>query len=377
MNSFVKIHFLLVILVACSLCDGVDIRNNGFLVQLDKPPRDFHKLSAQAKADVLCSIAESSYKILTTVPQKGLRDSRDSFKKIASFRKWLEDSRDVNAMILAMSLQYGVDSAVLNEMYREEKQRHGRPLKKVFKHESFDGALVNSFLRQNEINEHEYIDFALGLDTEIGKFCQQNNYKPRDFLTHKFFEEAPSEKRRIYLPRNEYVDSNEVKEAEKADIRDADFTLVMSWGGGKMESQKNLAKFLLPIVLNCIDEARDVRLLARIYMKHGGFADKVKMPTPIVYSHSLKNRVLAELSSEKIGRLTSGSRGSDPVISVDASIITGKIESRIDAGAEGKYEVSLAFRFVPFVRNSEVFPEKFGKFMKKQGLLGIWLTQLD
>ncbi len=147
-------------------------------------------MSIEAKSDLLCNIAESSYKVLIKAPKQGLRDSLGSLEEIVAARKWLEKTEDVVARILAMKLQNTVDSAVINEMYRKERKKHGRAPKETFKSNSFDTALLKRLLKKNDIDEHMYIDFALALDTEIARFCRENNYTANDFLTHKVFEEA-------------------------------------------------------------------------------------------------------------------------------------------------------------------------------------------
>ncbi len=349
-------------LAICVVAYGADIEDNGFLIPSDKLPQDFNKLSAEAKADLLCSIAESSYKILVKVPEKGLRDSNDLLKQIISARKWLEDTNDVVARALAISMQYGVDSAVLNEMYRKEKQKHSRPLMHAFKNNSFDSTLVSNLLKQNEINEEQYIDFALGLDTKIGKFCRQNNYKGEDFLTGKILQES-SEIMEVSL--SVMKDGEKIELLKNADMRDANLLGTISWTGIKISSKKELELFLLSMVLNAIDEARDVRLLAQVYAKYDGFADKVEPDMRIVDSNSLTQRLRIALSSDKKRRLTNGT-------------VTGKMANRVDAGMEGCYEKSLGLKFVPFMRHPEVFSEKRdGQAWKKRGFLGMWLSLSD
>jgi len=372
-EKFFSIYLLLVCLVA----NGAEVKNKSPLVLAGKPPQGFSKLPPEAKADLLCSIAESSYKILMQVPETGLRDSRDSIEKIISARKWLEKTDDLVARILAINLCHVVDSVVLNEMYRKEKLRHGRSLTKAFKDNSFDNTLVNSLLKQNKIDEGELINFALGLDTKIGKFCRQSNYKTVDFLTGKIFEEAWQQMLIPIITGTRIIDGNEVEIIKEGSVREVDLMLVIFWTGRKVESTKELAEFFLPMVLNCIDETRDVRLFARIHMKYGGFADRVQIGRHIIDSNSLKNRVLTELSNENIWRLTSHSRRGEPVTTFDVLDSISRITNRVEVGMEIYSEADLTIKFVPFVTNLELFPEEFREMERESGFFGMWLNLPD
>ena len=73
---------------------------------------------------------------------------------------------------------------------------------------------------------------------------------------------------------------------EAADVRDANLMFMIMWTGAKIESKRELAEFLLSMVLNAIDESRDARLLAQIYAKYDGFADKVESDMQI-HLHSV------------------------------------------------------------------------------------------
>ena len=354
------------------MANGAGVKKQALLIPSGNPPQDFEKLSVQAKVDILSSVAESSYKILLRVPETGLRDSHNAIKQIITTRKWLEETNDVAARVLAMAMQYGVDSCIFNAMYRKEKQKHNRPLKRVFKKDSFDNAMASKLLNQNKINEREYVSYALDLDTKVANFCRKNNYKPDDFLTGKVFEEASSQ---MKISLSATKNGKEIKLLENADIRDISLLGTITWTGYKIKSTKELDKFVFPMVLNNIDEARNVRLLAHTYIKYGGFANSIEPDVKLVWSQQLEIRVSTEWSNRKERRLTSHSR--QPAAKQDANIALSKISKRVDTYEENGYAKNLNLKFVPFIRKKEIFPREFAKVAGKMGLVGMWLNLAD
>ena len=151
------------------------------------------------------------------------------------------------------------------------------------------------------------------------------------------------------------------------------------WGasqtGYKLRYKKELEKFVLPIMLNNIDEARDVRLLAHVYAKYGGFADSVKPDLQIVWNQQFEDRIRTEVSNKKIKHLTSRSKVASAYKTAD--MVTAKMSNRVDTHGEDDYEKHLHLKFVAFVGERGVFPEEFGKRAGELGLVGIWLNLPD
>jgi hypothetical protein len=372
MSAFFRMCSLFFLIPFFSITEGAAVEDKRSLTPLEKPSKDFVELTSEAKADILCSIAEAAYLTLSKVPETGLRNSLDSIKKIISMREWLEKTNDVVANILAVRLQYVTDSCILNEMYRKDKQKLGHPLVTEFKIGSFDSNLLKVLLKQNKIDEERYIDFALGLETDIAEYCRQHHYAAKDFLSGNIITEAPERAFEISFWETRNVKGKEETLTHKVDIREIEsgaFVLFVK----AIDSPKKAAEVLLPIILTAIDDARDIRLLADIYMKYGGFVEKDESGKIILHSRSLENRINTELLNERQERIIKR-RGE--TFDLIASGVIGMMENRVVVeyeSMENYYELSCRMRLLPFMKDIELLPENSRKLAKKWGL-GVWLN---
>ena len=372
MLAFFRICSLFFLIPVFSVTEGAAVENKRSLTPWEKPPRDFVELTSEAKTDILCSIAEASYLTLSKVPETGLRNSQDSITKIISMREWLEKTNDVVANILAIRLQYVIDSCILNEMYRKEKQKLGHHLVTEFRRGSFDSNLLTALLMQNKIDEERYIDFALGLDTDIAKYCRQHHYAAKDFLSGNIIIEAPKRALEVSFWVTRNVNGKEETLTHKVDIREIESGVFVLFAKA-IDSKEKAAEALLPIILTAIDDARDIRLLADIYMKYGGFVEKDESEKIIVHSMSLENRINTELLNERQGRII---KRRNETVDLIASGVTGMMANRVAVefeSMENYYVLSCRLRLLTFMRNMELFPENSRKLAKKWGL-GIWLN---
>ena len=383
MDALSKTSFAFLCLTICIVANGAEIKDKKPLIPKGNSPGNFKRLSADTKADILCGVAEESYKILVKVPEKGLEDSRDSLEQIISARKWLERTNDVVARTLAMDLQYGLDSAVFNEMYRREKKKHSRPLKHKFKGGSYNNTLSKNLLKKNVIDEHEYISYALSLDTEIAKFCKENNYDARDFLSGRIFREARDQ---MVISLWGTHNGEKIPILENVHISQADLMFAMSWTGFTTNSKREIAKFFLSKVLRSIDATRDVRLLHDIYQEHGSFSESVKPKIRIFESDSFFGRLKGKVAKTKKPRLTydvGNVNHSDRGDKLKALRISGAMENRVDAVDRddremSKYETFLVSEMVVFIKDPNVFSsDSFTGLMSRMGLLGLWLNLSD
>jgi len=383
MDALSKTSFAFLCLTICIVANGAEIKDKKPLIPKGNSPQNFKKLSADAKADILCGVAEESYKILVKVPEKGLKDSRASLEKIISARKWLERTNDVVARTLALDLQYGIDSAIINEMYRKEKKKHSRPLRHKFKRGSYNNTLSKNLLKKNVIDENEYISYALSLDTEIAKFCKENNYDANDFLSCRVFREAADQMViSLWVTHN----GEKIPAIENAYVWEANLVPVMAWAGFKTNSKREIAKFFLPKILRSIDEARDVRLLHDIYQEHGGFSESVEPKIRIFESDSFLGRLKAKVAKTKKPRLTLDKGNvshSDQRDKLKAFLISGAMEGRVevDDGDDremSKYEAFLVREMMVFIKDPNVFSsDSFARIISRMGLLGLWLNVSD
>ncbi len=361
MKVYEKVVSVAVLLTIVGFASANEPNATAGLVRRGLVPAEFGQLSVEEKGDVLARVAESSYKILANVPEKGLSDSMNSLKQVVEARKWMEDTSDIVAWMLAFRLQYAVDSCILNELYRSEKLRLGQAVHVPFKKGSFDNALIMSSLKENQIDERKYLGFVLDLDTKIATFCRGKKYGPNDFLTSRVFREAAEE---MYVTFELPMQSEGKvvgKETKQFDVRAMHSRFIFA-PPSFTESRENATKLILPMVLNAIDDARDARLVARVYQKYGGFADALRPGSPIAQSKDFTSRVEKEFQNERKGRLTTHAT---------AFAIRGTTRKRVECGEPpGYYIKRLRLDIVFYVKDVDIFPERFQKGATKHGFVG-------
>lgn len=361
MKVYEKVVSVAVLLTTVGFASAGEPNATAGLVRRGLAAAKFGQLSVEEKGDVLARVAESSYKILANVPEKGLSDSMNSLKQVVEARKWMEDTNDIVAWMLAFRLQYAVDSCILNELYRSEKLRLGQPVHVPLKKGSFDNALIMSSLKENEIDERKYLGFALDLDTNIARFCRGKKYGPDAFLTGRVFREAAEEMNLTFeLPMRS---EGEVvgKETKRFDVRAMNYGMFLL-EAGYTESRENATKVILPMVLNAIDDVRDARLVARVYQEHGGFADTLKPGWPITQSEDFKGRVEKEFQNERKARLT---------MDRTPLSIRGTTRKRVESEEPpGYYIMRLCLDLVFYVKDVGIFPESFQEGATENGFVG-------
>jgi hypothetical protein len=355
------------------LASGAKSENKELFLVLLKSPEDFNDFSSEEKAQMLSAIAESGYRTLfSRVPGQSLREAEDVVGYVIGSRTWLKKTGDVAARTLAVRLQHALDSCLLNETFRKERDRQGRPGKTLYKQKSRDDRLLTRLLYQNEIDESECIGFAMGLNTEIGPYCRENNYRAEDFVNGRVFREA-AEHLKVPIEVVTEEDGKEKRRVERVSIR--------HWPSrtpaALVSTKKDAARFLLPMTLRAIDDAINTRLLAGIFTEYGGFAEKLEGDEAIVDSKSFEKRIREALSAEDAERVTLQRADS-------ADRIVSDIKSRIREHTEQEsqprnYARGLFFDLAPFMRNKNVLPNflKNDTNAQKEARMGAWLNLPD
>lgn len=265
-------------------------------------------------------------------------------------------------------------------MYRKEIKKHSRALKYPFKKGSFDNALVKTLLDENAIDEHEYINYALSLDTEIAKFCKENNYDASDFLSGKVFVEH-EDKMVITLTAERYGEKTQI--LENKDIREASLLFTIIWTGYEITSKRDIEIFFLSEALRRIDEARAVRLLAHIYDKHKGFSEAVSSERRIADSNSLYSRIVSELPKGRAEVALLTTPRHEFILDYrgpEAQSIKGRmsaLENELDYDQIDNFETSIVFLLRPFIRNSNVLSPVFRPKSRPNFYNGMWLNLSD
>ncbi|MHC4122347.1 MAG: hypothetical protein ACYSSI_02145 [Planctomycetota bacterium] len=365
-KSLITMPFLC-LFCSISLAEEVENKNGNILDFTKKPSEYFSKLSLEKQSDLLRTIAESSYQILLKVPEIGLSDSNSSVDWIIEKRKWLEKTNDIVARFLALHLQYLVDSAVLNELYRSEMNRLKIPSQKKFKKLSFDNILISRFLKLNELDEKEYINFAINQETKVGKFCRKNKYKAEDFLDLKFFkniDQAKITEKLVFIGKDR--EGKKIQHTEENYIGQRSCLLFMTlWNGVKVESRKELVKEFLNETLEAIDNYRDTRLLVRIYTKYGRFTNKAGDEKSIINSKTFEELIKLELGKKpevrllkaEVADLTYG----DTLIDIIGSRVSNEFKPDF-------YARTVRIKLMPFMEKPKSF-----KYKRLDDFWGMWL----
>jgi len=355
--------------------------NDGLAVVSKIEAAKYGELSREEKVNALGGIAESAFEVLMRVPEKGLRASGPDIERIVAAKKWLENTNNVSAAVLAIFLQYSVDSCVLNELHRSERVRAGVSLAMPFAADSFDERLVTSILQSNAIDEAGRIDFALSFNTSVGDFCRRHAFTARDFLDGTVFDRYEKELT-IGEIKIRGVHPNTGAEQEVVLVEDGTPVTVGGLGGmlmfGKIiNSEEHLSKMFLPMQLEAMDIARDVRLFVSVFWKYGGLADLDEISDGnILHGKLFKDKLAKAVADDGKGHISGRNRpggvrmikNRDVMDRMRVSDIIGEVESRCNA----LYANMLALYFRFFVKSADVFPSKYRETMVYAGT-GVWL----
>lgn len=142
----------------------------------------YDSLPRMERRAVLAAIAEESFASLIDVMPTGLRRSVSKIERINRYRHWLDASSDPLAHLLALSLQQGVDRAVIVELYRAAAARSGVVPGYAVTPNSVDGELAAKLLAQNWFDPEGKLEYALGLDGICARSAKSQSWKAADFL---------------------------------------------------------------------------------------------------------------------------------------------------------------------------------------------------
>jgi len=297
---------------------------------LTELPNEVATLTSQERADILNQIANFSYRVLLEVPEKGLTLQRTSLEEVIALRKWLQARQQPLFQLQALVLREGVDRAIINELLREDLTKSGFKTHTPFKIGSFNSHLLESLLHLNEFSESAAIKYAVSLEGKMTNFCRQQNY-PLEIYTNGLI----------------LVELPEVIEMEFYPIKEAFLPQ------REPISVSQIGDILLTWTLIAIDEARDVRLSAQIYVARGGFPNT---------RQELAKIIKAELQNKDIRiRMTTGSLYED--FHVRDTLADYAEKDALD------YGLTLTIMFYPFLVDNTLIPEVYQKAMKKLSYL--------
>lgn len=147
--------------------------------------RSYDSLPRAERRAVLSAVAEESFATLINVMPDGLRKSVSKIERVSRYRDWLDASSDPLAHLLALSLQQGIDRAVIVELYRAAAARSGVTPGYSVTPNSVDGELVEKLLAQNWFDPEKKLEYALRLDGVCAHSAKSQGWKAPDFLRGK------------------------------------------------------------------------------------------------------------------------------------------------------------------------------------------------
>jgi hypothetical protein len=317
---------------------------------LDKLPKDVSTLSAEEHANLLNKIAVFSYQALLDVPQQGLFAKRLIIEEIISLRQWLETQKQPLFQLLTLQIQTVIDLSIFNEIWRENRNRLRLEVYSPFKEGSFDKPLLTKLLQLSKLPEKQLVEYALSLEGQTTNFLRQLNYPAEEYLNGVAFEKMP-----IGLLEG--------------------ITGAMLLSPFNQLSKQNPGRNILIKTLSSIDEAREVRIAATVYLNHSQFS---KIPGKIIDLDGDKFEELLEKELKKTPRMEVSS--GNPLWADDVFSTVRKFTER----QPSYYVISLTFLLYPFFReeNNKLLPEKFLKLIHElaKGVPfkpGQWLTFKD
>jgi len=296
---------------------------------LDKLPKDVSTLSAEEHANLLNKIAVFSYQALLDVPQQGLFAKRLIIEEIISLRQWLETQKHPLFQLLALQIQTVIDFSIFNEIWRENRNRLGLEVYTPFKEGSFDKSLLTKLLQLSKLPEKQLVEYALSLEGQTTNFLRQLNYPAEEYLNGVAFEKLP-----IRLVEG--------------------ITGAMLLGPFNRLSKQNPGRNILLKTLSSIDDARDIRIAATVYLNHSQFS---KIPEKIIDLDGDKFEGLGLLEKELKKTPKMEASSGNPLWADD---IFSTIERFIER-QPSSYVIGLTSLLYPFFReeNNKLLPEKF------------------
>ncbi|MBN1126827.1 MAG: hypothetical protein JXA82_17610 [Sedimentisphaerales bacterium] len=339
------------------------------------PASEYHLLSTQKKTEILTTITEGAFITLLEVSHVGLENSAPALEWIVKARTWLEETQDVQARTLSLMLQYGVDSAILNELWRAEQVRVSEKPCVPFVENSLNRKTCMEILKQNRIDENEQIAFALSLKTPIGELTREKDLLPTDFLNGSVFKEHGKEltigtiRSRMKGPNGQEQEFELVSKDKRLEAIKVPAILLFAKA---IDSQEKLTKLFLPILLDAIQNARDARLVINLYWDGGGFADAEsgdqEQPRHI-NNRSISVRMEKLVTSGSAKRLVQRNK-SDILITME---LMHQLNERVDIYEDcHTYLGGLAIRLRLFMRKLELIPEEYRETIRHGGI-GLWL----
>jgi len=203
---------------------------------------------------VLEEIAVLAFRVASVVPEKGLEASRKELEGLIALRKQLEKHSGAVENLLALRLQRVVDSTVLYEIVREQAAETNFSLVSPYKNPDVQppfvaGSLrpetVRALLDENKVDEQTQVGFVLKGDGWLAQGFRKSGVTVEEILAGKWRGKVPKE----------------VEEGFRQIRGDP-----IIWGVPEEEGLAALKDFLLVSTFVEIDQARDTRRFAGLYL---------------------------------------------------------------------------------------------------------------
>ncbi len=243
---------------------GNDVLDNKIL------PSEYQGLGDDKKKELLENIAIQSYEILKQVPDKGLPDSKNDILRVLKSRKWLENTNDMMARMLAMILQFNIDSCVINEVIKAElfdTEAMDKNLEKVLSNDKIARVLFAA----NDVDKKEYIQFSLANNARLLEMCQEAKVNSNHFVDKNLYRKIPKN----ILGSEIKLKHTRTKIIEKVKLRkDVNIIPTLFNIGQRMASKEDIRSTLLQSSIKLFEAKEDVRFVFKVFQNDRKSAKK-------------------------------------------------------------------------------------------------------
>ena len=224
---------------------------------------------------VLEEIAVLAFRVAVAVPEKGMEASRKELEGLMALRKQLEKHSGAVENLLALRLQRVVDSAVLYEILRQQAAETNVSLVSPYRNPdvrppfvagSLRPETVRALLDENKVDELARVEFVLKGDSRLAQGFRKGGVTVQEILDGKWDGKVP-------------------KEAEERFMQIQGDPII--FGIPDQEGLAGLKDFLLVATFVAVDQARDTRRFAGLYLEN-------RLPTtPALLRATIKEQLKA------------------------------------------------------------------------------------
>ena len=371
------------LLIFIAFFSFIDAYADSESLKIEMLPSEYNGLAEGKKQELIENIAVQSFMIFQQVKDKGLEESKDDLLKVIEARQWLEATNDTMARVLAMSLQFNLDSCVISEVANYELYNAERGNKST--EHSFDyDEIVDELVSLNGIDEEEYISFSLPYNPIVMDNVQKSNLTVRDIVNKNRFRQLDKKLFDFKITlTGKYFGARVNQQGGAADatsefevpsdqpIMPLIFTLAQN-----ITSKDDLHKLLLPLSIGLIESRADVSFLIKVFRDDRQSETRAIIEDKdIGFNEGLKKCIKSEFSKKQSDHmfLFGGKYDDAKGDLITRSRIRKRLGQRIRSSKTDYFIEAVIVTICPFVQNVAAFPEKYQKDEDFISNCGVWL----